>query len=164
MEPRAWALDGGHEWGWPPEALWCLVWCLSVHIHSLDTNDFQGGMSHTEVCPGADLLSSLFAEGTLGGVSLGISALGRKSLDWPRRQPSQQDQGNWLGQLSQRVVILVCPLPLAPRHPLLTEQALREVPSLFCTILVFLSGPVSCHCPPCSQPCQPSSNFLKTPG
>lgn len=96
--------------------------CLVIHTHSPDVNNFlQGG------CCTRNLLAvlgqpsyppSLFAEGSLDGYVHGAQSPGKRGRAWLglEPQPSPQDQANWLEEPSQTVIMLVCPVPLPPKH------------------------------------------------
>lgn len=113
MEPRARASEGCSGWGWGAR----------------ETRPVRGGPLSLISCVTQGTLSQswnnppspLFAEGPLGGMSMGLRPLGRGHRAWAglETQPAWQDQENRLGQLSQTLLILVCPLPLPPRHSLL---------------------------------------------
>lgn len=96
--------------------------CLVIHIHSCDINNFQGGCCTRNLLAALEqpLPSSLFAEGSLDGYVHGAWSTGKTDRAWTgvETQPTQQVQGNWLGQLSQAVVMRVCPFPQPPRHSL----------------------------------------------
>lgn len=107
-----------------PESPLVLGLCLVIHTHSSDIK-FQGGMSHKEPSrsPGTILSPSLFAEVSLDGYVHGAQSTGKRDRTWTgmETRPARQDQRNWLGQLSQTVVILVCPFLPPPRHSLPTD-------------------------------------------
>lgn len=104
-----------------PGTLWCLAYAWwSTFTHVILTTSREGCCTRNLLAALEQPLPSLFAEGSLDGYVHGARSTGKTDRAWTgvETQSARQDQGNWLGQLSQAVVMLVCPFPQHPRNSL----------------------------------------------